>query len=114
MLPPAGNVSCQTSPLFAATARRVAFPAPATPAWLPPRSARQTSPETEDCGPGCAPVGPVPPLARRGYPDAAGPRVTALWSAEAVRSPEANPTNPDAGPGCLQKIQSGFQPRPVR
>src|SRR5262245_2651710 len=95
-------------------ARRVALPAPATPAWVPSRSARRTSPETVDCGPGCAPVGPVLLLARRGYPDAAVPPVLALCFAAVVRSPAVNPTGPDAGPGCLRKTRSGSQSRPVR
>src|SRR3954451_16572362 len=95
-------------------ARRSALPAPATPAWVPPHSARQTSPETEGCGPGCAPAGPVLPLARKGYPDAAVPRVTALWFVQVGRSRGGNPTGPDAGPGCLRKTRSGSQSRPVR
>src|SRR5689334_4111002 len=95
-------------------ARRAALPAPATPAWLPPRSARRTSPEIEDCGPGCAPVGPVLLLARRGYPDAAVPQATALWSVQVVRLRWGNPTGPDAAPGCLRKTRSGSQSRPVR
>src|SRR5579859_4733091 len=95
-------------------ARRVALPAPATPAWLPSRSARRTSPEIADCGPGCAPVGPVLLLAQRGYPDAAAPRATALCSAGVVRLRGATPTGPDAGPECLRKTRSGSQSRPVR
>src|SRR3954462_15180972 len=95
-------------------ARRSALPSPATPAWVPPRSATRTSLGTEDCEPGCAPVGPVLPLARRGYPDAAVPRVIALWFVQVGRSRGGNPTGPDAGPGCLRKTRSGSQSRPVR
>src|SRR6185312_2874259 len=71
--------------LLYAAAAAVALPGPATPASLPPRSARQTSPGTGDCGPSCAPVGEDLPLVRRGYPDAVVPRVTALWFVQVVR-----------------------------
>src|SRR6478672_10822170 len=106
----AGRALDRTGLLYAAAAEAV-LPGPGVQASFRPRSATRTSPGTEDCGPGCAPVGPVLPLARRGYPDAAAPRVTALWFVQAVGLRWGNPTGPDAAPGCLRKTRSGSQPR---
>src|SRR6185437_13920052 len=112
-LPPAEKVSCRTWQHDGKGKAAVALPAPATPASLPSRPARQTSPETEDCGPGCAPVAPVLPPARTEYPDAAGPPATALCFAPVVPSRLANPTGPAAGPLCSRKTPSGSLSPPI-
>src|SRR5205823_13634373 len=70
------------------------------------RSARQTSPETRDYGPGCVAAARCPPLARRECLDAAAPPMIGFSLVPAALLHRACWINLSAAPECSQKIRS--------